>query len=76
MSGARKGPRDRGCESPITRARLAAGMTQAQLAQEIGCLQKQVSRWEHGVAPRVQTLMKIAKVLGCSLDDLVPKDTE
>lgn len=53
-------------------ARQAAGMTQAQLAEAIGCKQKDVSRWEAGlIEPGVLTVKKMAQALGCSMDDLV-----
>lgn len=53
-------------------ARQAAGMTQTQLAEAIGCKQKDVSRWEAGtVEPGVLTVKKMAQALGCSMDDLV-----
>lgn len=74
MNEGRKAPRERGNRSPIARARLAAGMTQGQLAQIIGCYQKDVSEWERGVqSPRVETLMKISAALGCKVDDLLAK---
>lgn len=53
-------------------ARQAAGMTQVQLAEAIGCKQKDVSRWEAGlIEPGVLTVKKMAQALGCSMDDLV-----
>lgn len=52
-------------------ARKAAGMTQAELAEKAGVLQKDVSRWENGLEPRALTLKKLAQALGCSMDDLV-----
>lgn len=53
-------------------ARKAAGLTQAQLAEAIGCKQKDVSRWEAGqIEPGVLIVKKMAKALGCSMDDLV-----
>lgn len=55
----------------LRKARQAAGMTQAQLAEAIGCKQKDVSRWEAGREPGVLTVKKMAQVLGCSMDDLV-----
>lgn len=68
----RKAPRERGNESPIAKRRLAAGMTQGQLAEKIGCLQKDVSRWEHRArTPRVETLAKIASIFGCKIEDLI-----
>ena len=53
-------------------ARQAAGMTQGQLAEAIGCRVKDISRWENGhVEPGVLTVKKMAQALGCSMDDLV-----
>lgn len=52
-------------------ARLAAGLTQAQLAERVGCYQKDVARWEAGLEPKALTLKKLAQALGCSMDDLV-----
>lgn len=52
-------------------ARLAAGMTQAQLAAAMGCTQKDISRWEAGLEPRALTLKKMAQALGCKMDDLI-----
>ncbi len=53
-------------------ARIAAGLTQSQLAQALGCLPKDVSRWENGhVEPGVLTAKKIAEVLKCRIDDIV-----
>ena len=72
MNEGRKAPRNRGVKSPIASARMAAGMTQGQLAEAIGCTQKDVSRWERGThAPRVETLAKMAEALGCSIDNLI-----
>lgn len=52
-------------------ARIAAGLTQAQLAEKVGCSQHHISRWEEGREPRALTLKKLAEALGCSMDDLV-----
>lgn len=53
-------------------ARLSAGLTQTQLAEAVGCKQKDISRYESGLhEPGALTLKKIAQVLGCSMDDLV-----
>lgn len=77
MNEGRKAPRERGNKSPITAARMAAGLTQGQLAEAIGCTQKDVSRWERGVySPRIDVLVKMAGVLGCSLEDLIDKSRE
>lgn len=56
----------------IKEYRKQAGLTQAQLAVLIGAMQKQVSSWENGVnEPSISTLKEIAKVLNCTMDDLV-----
>lgn len=53
-------------------ARLAAGLTQVQFAEAVGCKQKDISRYESGLhEPGALTLKKMAQVLGCSMDDLV-----
>ena len=56
----------------LREARRKAGFSQAELAKEIGCFQKDVSRWESGlVEPGVLTVKKIAQILGCRMEDLV-----
>lgn len=58
--------------SPIRAARIAAGMTQQQLADALGIAQQSVARWETGERePRVSTLKRIAAALGCDLRDLI-----
>lgn len=59
-------------DSPIAKLRIERGVTQAQLAERIGCPQSSVSRWEQtGKAPGTRYLVKIAEVLECDLKDLV-----
>ena len=61
ISGTRSGPRQRGNESPITVARMAAGMTQARLAQAIGVKPQQVGNWERGMRnPKIDALKRMA----------------
>lgn len=56
----------------LKRARKAAGISQADLAEKVGCRQKDISRWESGLhEPGALTLKKMAQVLGCSMDELV-----
>lgn len=65
-------PRDRGNPSALTAARLAAGLTQVQLAEAIGCNDRCLYRWEHGKAqPRPETLFKLAKILNCDPEKLL-----
>lgn len=69
----RTDPRQCTADTPISRARLAAGMTQ----KASGCGKSSLSRWENGkCAPRTETLIKIAKALGCSIDDLIETGEE
>ena len=58
--------------SPIRAARIAAGMTQQQLADALGIAQQSVARWETGERePRVSPLKRIAAVLGCDVTALL-----
>ena len=58
-------------ESPIKRMREACGLNQTQLAEKIGCTQKDVSRWENGNRnPSVRTIEKLSNVFGCTTDEL------
>ena len=67
----RRGPRDRGTQSPIAAARMAAGMTQAQLANVIGVTQQQIGYWERKKRnPKIDALRRISDALGCSIEDL------
>lgn len=53
-------------------ARKAAGLSQVELAEKVGCTQKDVCRWEtEEREPKASTLKKLADALGCSMDDLV-----
>lgn len=67
----RTDPRDRGNDNPITNLRLAKGWTQARLADEVGCLRKDVSRWERGERrPSIGSAIKLARALDCKIEDL------
>lgn len=51
--------------------RLAAGLTQEQLAKKMRIDQSAVSLWESGKTKPMKKLhKKLAKVLGCSVEDL------
>ena len=53
-------------------ARIAAGMTQTQLAEAAGLKQRDVSRYESGKhEPGALTLKRLAQALDCSMDVLV-----
>lgn len=55
----------------VTRRKIA-GLSQNELAQKAGISQATISDIEAGNtnAPRVDTLQAIARVLGCTIDDL------
>jgi len=56
----------------MRKARKALGMTQKDLADKIGVRELYISRWETGlVSPSIDTLKRIAVVLGVTLDELV-----
>jgi len=58
--------------SPLKRCRIAAGLTQKQLADAIGVPQQHISRWETGErTPTAETLLKISKVLKCTMEELI-----
>ncbi|MBP0958397.1 MAG: helix-turn-helix transcriptional regulator [Oscillospiraceae bacterium] len=52
--------------------RHKAGMTQEQLAKELGVTPSCVTMWENGNRkPDIITLKKLAHILGCTADDLL-----
>lgn len=56
----------------IKARRLEAGLTQAQLAKKLNVDQTAVSRWESGeTKPLKKYHKKLAKVLGCSVEELL-----
>lgn len=71
MTDYRTAPR-RTNDSPLARIRTERGMTQWQLADRIGCRQKDVSRWESGTrTPGTASLLKLAIALGCTMEELI-----
>lgn len=55
----------------IRELRRGADMNQKQLADAMGVVQNCVSQWETEVAlPRTRQLPELARVLGCSIDEL------
>lgn len=48
----------------IRQARLARGWTHEELARQMGVNWRTVQRWQTGKPPRVETLMRLATVLG------------
>ena len=63
------------CDRPHPEARLAAGLTQADLAGRIRTTQSVVSRWERGGdEPRLSTLDRILRACGRRLAITVEDD--
>lgn len=55
----------------IEKNRRKIKKTQAELAEELGVSQANVSQWESGTAfPRADKLPELAKALDCSIDEL------
>ncbi|MBQ8248611.1 MAG: helix-turn-helix transcriptional regulator [Clostridia bacterium] len=52
--------------------RLSLGLTQEELAQKVGVQRTTVTMWENGEAyPRADKLVKLSKLFGCSIDELM-----
>lgn len=67
-----KKPRKSGIGSALAQLRNERGMTQRELAAQIGCYAKDVSRWETGArTPGAESLAKLAAALGCTSDDII-----
>lgn len=60
----------------IKKMRLAAGMTQAELAEGIGVTRSAVALWETGRKyPRSRDIPQIAHLLNCSIEELYEQDS-
>lgn len=60
----------------ISALRREKGMTQLELAQQMGVTDKAVSKWERDLSfPDVASLPKLAEVLGTSVDELLEVKT-
>lgn len=54
--------------------RKRLNMTQKQLSVRTGISQENLSRYESGKrSPKIGTAFKIAKALGCTVDELIKK---
>ena len=59
----------------IQNLRMQKGITQIQLASDLGVDKSTVAKWETGKAfPRADLLPKIADLLGCSIDQLFGRE--
>lgn len=59
----------------IREKRIELGISQSELARRCNNYQPHVSRWEKGEIS-YGTLKKVAKALGCTMDELVEDDNE
>ena len=67
-----KKPRKTGSDSALAQLRRERGLTQTELAAQIGCYAKDISRWETGTRmPGTVSLVKLATALDCSYEDLL-----
>jgi len=59
-------------KAPITKIRVKAGLTQAELAKLVGVSENTMANWEKGetLTNWVRHLRKICRVLGCTLEEL------
>lgn len=58
-------------DSQLAQIRIKCGLTQAQLAERVGCRQKDISRWEAGTKPGAAYLLKLSDALKCSIEELL-----
>ena len=57
--------------------RESAGLTQDAVAEHLKIQRTTVSMWESGDAkPRADKLPQLAKLYGCTIDDLFKQDTD
>ena len=56
----------------IKKAREKVGLTQQELANELGVVQSTVAMWEtQNSLPRADKLPMLAKILGCTIEELL-----
>lgn len=52
--------------------RLSRKLTQGDLAKQLGVSRTTITMWENGLSkPRLDTLIHLAKILGCTLDEFL-----
>ena len=61
----------------ISSLRKEKGMTQVELAQQMGVTDKAVSKWERDLSyPDINSIPKLAEVFGICVDELMQMKTE
>ena len=64
-------------KNKVQEVRKAAGVTQKALAEQSGVPKRTIEEWEaQRVEPSAYKLYRVAKVLNCSMDDLIVDDEE
>lgn len=57
--------------------RQSNNLTQAQLADKLGCNQTAIGKYERGdLQPSIETLFKLADIFGCSIDYLLGREDD
>ena len=69
MEAEMKNPRKALCAANLRIRRTQAGLTQDDVAENLGVGREKVSHWEHGREPIEPTLQKLAALYGCKLED-------
>lgn len=60
----------------LRKIRKAKNFSQKYLANKLHVTQQSVAKWEIGQSfPRAETLLKISKILDCSVDELLCNDS-
>lgn len=60
----------------IKEFREELGLTQKELAEKIGNVQRNISNWENGTSePDCETIVKLAEIFEISIDELFGKDS-
>lgn len=62
--------------SKIKELRIDKGLTQEELAKELNVSRQAISKWESGVLPDVNNLVKISEYFDCSMDYLISNKEE
>ena len=63
-------------DTRLKELRTGAGLTQAQLAKQLGVTQSTIGNWESGCrVPRTETARKVAAFFGVSTDYLLGEDS-
>ena len=59
----------------LTAQRKKAGLTQMDVAKALGITDSAVNQWEKGKTfPNTKQLPKLAKLYGCTIDDLLKEE--